>query len=207
MSFPALATASLILASSAAIAAPMLGRSASVYQSGFCRAQRCALTVKLPVVQDGDRLEQRAYRLRSGVYLVSTRAAPLVGKKRPKPVLGAVRSVTMQGSYEDAARLEGALPALAGYATMGRMMGFQFDFQTKCMTGDVVNAYPFQVGRKTFTLQCNRFPLTKQISVTIYQPNAAREEVGTSWWNEFNLVLPAFCGDGEVRAELRCPWR
>jgi hypothetical protein len=204
-----LALASLVftLGSSAALAAPMLERSASVYQSRFCRLEACNLVVKAPLVQDGDRLEQRAYRLRGGVYLVSTRAAPLVGKVKPRVVLGAVRSVTIQGSYAQGSRVQRALPMLAGYATVGRRVAFDFDFQRKCLSGDVVNAYPFQIDGKTYTLQCNRFPLTKQVSVTIYQPNPALEEAGTTWWNQFNLVVSAFCGDGVARADLRCPWR
>ncbi len=192
---------------SIAVAAPILERSASAYQSVFCRLQGCGLIVKAPLTQDGDRLEQRAYRLRGGIYLISTRAAPLIGKKKPKVVLGAMRSVTLQGSYQQAAPLERALGQLAGYATGGRPIAFDFDFKTKCLSGDVVNAYPFQVGGQTFTLQCNRFPLTKQLSVTIYRPDARRLEPGTPWWNQFNLVIPAFCGDDVKRADLQCPWR
>jgi hypothetical protein len=206
MRFPAVAALTLTLGS-IALAAPMLGQSASAYQSRFCQLEACNLIVKAPLVQDGDRLEQRAYRLRGGVYLVSTRAAPMIGKKNPKPVLGAMRSVTLQGTYAQTSSLQRALPTLAGYATTGRRMAFPFDFKRKCLEGDVVNAYPFQQNGKTYTLQCNRFPLTKQLSVTIYQPDARLEQPGTAWWNQFNLILSAFCGDGVTRADLRCPWR
>lgn len=183
----------------------MLGRSLSVYQSPFCRVHRCALQVKAPIVQDGDRLEQRAYRLRTGVYLVSTRAAPLVGKRNPKVVLGLVKSVTLQGTYTQAASLKGALSSFAGHATRGSNTAFDFDFDTKCRGGDVVNAYPFKVGATTYTLQCNRFPTAQLLTITIYQPDARLEQPGTSWWNQFNLILPAFCALPNARGTLECP--
>jgi hypothetical protein len=191
-----------LICSSLASAAPMLGRSSSVYQSAFCRAQGCSLSVKGQLVRDGDRVEQRAYRLRGGIYLVSTRAAPLI-KLRAR--LGVVQSVTLQSTYAQAAILEKALASFAQAASSSRRAGFDFDFKTKCMGGDVVNAYPFQIGQRTFTLQCNRFPLTKLLSVTIYQPKLAAAQPGTVWWNQFYSLLPAYCSSNTARAELSCP--
>jgi hypothetical protein len=191
-----------LIGSGLAAAAPMLGRSVSVYQSAFCRIQECSLSVRGQVVRDGDRVEQRAYRLRGGIYLVSTRAAPLI-KSTAK--LGAVQSVTLQSTYAKAATLENALVSFAQAASSGSQAGFDFDFKTKCMSGDVVNAYPFQIGQRTFTLQCNRFPLTKLLSVTIYQPKLTAAQPGTVWWNQFYNLLPAYCASNTARAELGCP--
>ncbi len=192
----------VICASSIATAAPMLGRSVSVYQSAFCRAQSCDLTVKGQIVRDGERLEQRAYRLRGGAYLVSTRA---VLKKGKRLMLGAVLSVTLQATYAQASSLERALASFAQAASSGSSTGFDFDFQTKCMSGDVIRAYPFAVGKQTFTLQCNRFAPSKLLSVTIYQPKIAAAQAGTVWWNQFYTVLPAYCASNTARAELGCP--
>lgn len=185
-----------------AAAAPMLGRSVSVYQSAFCRAQGCDLIVKGQLTRDGERIEQRAYRLRGGVHLVSTRATLLKNKRR---VLGAVLSVTLQGTYAQAATLERALASFAQAASSGRNSGFDFNFKSKCMNGDVVSAYPFQIGKQTFTLQCNRFALSKLLSVTIYQPKLESAQPNTVWWNQFYSVLPAYCAANTARVELGCP--
>lgn len=192
----------ILIGSGLAAAAPMLGRSVSVYQSAFCRAQGCSLSVKGQVVRDGDRVEQRAYRLRGGIYLVSTRAAPLIGSRAK---LGTVQSVTLQSTYAQAATLEKTLDSFAQAASSGRRAGFEFDFKTKCMNGDVVNAYPFQIGQQTFTLQCNRFALTKLLSVTIYQPKFEAAQPSTVWWNQFYSLLPAYCAANTARVELGCP--
>lgn len=185
-----------------AAAAPMLGRSVSVYQSAFCRAQGCDLIVKGQLTRDGERIEQRAYRLRGGVHLVSTRATLLKNKRR---VLGAVLSVTLQGTYAQAATLERALASFAQAASSGRNSGFDFNFKSKCMNGDVVSAYPFQIGKQTFTLQCNRFALSKLLSITIYQPKLESAQPNTVWWNQFYSVLPAYCAANTARVELGCP--
>lgn len=191
-----------VICSGVASAAPMLGRSVSVYQSAFCRLQACSLTVKGQIIRDGDRLEQRAYRLRGGVHLVSTRATLLKGKRR---VLGAVTTVTLQGTYAQAAILERALASFAQAVSSGRNGGFDFDFKSKCLRGDVVSAYPFQVGNQTFTLQCNRFSLSKLLSITIYQPKLKTAQPNTVWWNQFYSVLPAYCAANTARVELGCP--
>jgi hypothetical protein len=206
MRFMGALAATLALSSAAHAAAPMLGRSVSVYQSGFCRTHGCTLNVKAPIVQDGVRLEQRAYRLRDGVFLVSTRAAPLIGKRNPKTVLGAVKSVTLQGTYDQAAALGRVIASFAGHATQGRRVAFAFDFESKCRSArDVVNAYPFTVGGTTFTLQCNRFPTAQLLSVTLYRPDVRFFVGGTPWWNQFNIVLPAFCALSNARGALECP--
>lgn len=192
----------VICASSLAVAAPMLGRSVSVYQSAFCRTQGCELIVKGQLTRDGERIEQRAYRLRGGAYLVSTRATLLKNKRR---VLGTVTTVTLQATYAQAASLEQALASFAQAASSGRSTGFNFDFQTKCMSGDVIRAYPFVVGKQTFTLQCNRFAPSKLLSVTIYQPKIEVAQANTVWWNQFYNVLPAYCASNTARAELGCP--
>ncbi len=192
----------VICASSLAAAAPMLGRSVSVYQSTFCRTQGCDLIVKGQLNRDGERIEQRAYRLRGGVHLVSTRATLLKNKRR---VLGAVTTVTLQGTYAQAALLERALASFAQAASSGRNTSFEFDFKTKCVNGDVVSAYPFMVGKQTFTLQCNRFAPSKLLSVTIYQPKIEAAQPNTVWWNQFYTVLPAYCASNTARAELGCP--
>ena len=191
-----------LICSGVAVAAPMLGRSSSVYQSTFCRAQGCNLIVKGQILRDGERLEQRAYRLRGGVHLVSTRATLLKGKRR---VLGAVTTVTLQGTYAQTATLERALASFARAASSGRNTGFDFDFKSKCANGDVISAYPFQVGKQTFTLQCNRFALSKLLSITIYQPKLRDAQPNTVWWNQFYSVLPAYCAGSTARAELGCP--
>ena len=191
-----------LICSGVAAAAPMLGRSVSVYQSAFCRTQGCSLTVKGQITRDGDRVEQRAYRLRGGVHLVSTRATLLKNKRR---VLGAVTTVTLQGAYSQSATLARALASFAQAASSGRSTGFDFDFTRKCMRGDVVSAYPFQVGKQTFTLQCNRFTLSKLLSITIYQPKIEAAQPNTVWWNQFYSVLPAYCASNTARVELGCP--
>ena len=191
-----------LICSGLAAAAPMLGRSVSVYQSAFCRAQGCNLVVKGQLIRDGDRVEQRAYRLRGGVHLVSTRATLLKGKRT---VLGAVTTVTLQGAYSQSATLERALASFAQAASSGRKTGFDFDFKSKCMLGDVVSAYPFQIGKLTFTLQCNRFTLSKLLSITIYQPTLEAAQPNTVWWNQFYNVLPAYCAANTARVELGCP--
>ena len=191
-----------LICSGVAAAAPMLGRNVSVYQSPFCRAQGCDLIVKGQLTRDGERIEQRAYRLRGGVHLVSTRATLLKNKRR---VLGAVTAVTLQSTYAQAANLELALRSFARAASSGRNGGFDFDFKSKCMNGDVVSAYPFAVGKQTFTLQCNRFAPSKLLSVTIYQPKIELAQPNTVWWNQFYNVLPAYCASNTARAELGCP--
>lgn len=191
-----------LICSGLAAAAPMLGRSASVYQSAFCRAQGCDLIVKGQLVRDGERVEQRAYRLRGGVHLVSTRATLLKNKRR---VLGAVTTVTLQGTNAQAATLERVLASFAQAASSGRNRGFDFDFKTKCISGDVISAYPFAVGKRTFTLQCNRFTLSKLLSITIYQPKIEVAQPNTVWWNQFYSVLPAYCAANTARVELGCP--
>ena len=196
------ALALTLICSSVAAAAPLLGRSVSVYQSAFCRTQGCDLIVKGQLNRDGERLEQRAYRLRGGVHLVSTRATLL---KRKRTVLGAVTTVTLQGTYAQAATLERALASFAQAASSGRRAGFDFDFKSKCVNGDVISAYPFQIGKQTFTLQCNRFALSKLLSITIYQPKVEAAQPNTVWWNQFYSVLPAYCAANTARAELGCP--